>query len=58
MYMNSGDWIENLTALEYHNGKWEIFSYEENKDKLGLRKEEETTEMTLEELISSVTSLN
>lgn len=58
MYLNSGDWIENLTALEYHKGKWTIFSYEENKEKLALRKEEETADMTLEELISSVTSLN
>lgn len=24
MYLNSGDWIENLTALEYNNGNWEI----------------------------------
>lgn len=28
LYLNSGDWVENLTALEYHNGKWEIFRYE------------------------------
>lgn len=28
LYLNSGDWVENLTALEYHNGKWEIFKYE------------------------------
>ena len=26
-YMNSGDWIENLTALEYTNGHWSIYSY-------------------------------
>jgi len=26
-YLNSGDWIENLTALEYHQGKWEIYRY-------------------------------
>jgi hypothetical protein len=25
--MNSGDWIENCTALEYSNGKWELFHY-------------------------------
>ena len=30
-YMNSGDWIENLTALEYNNGNWEIYQYDENK---------------------------
>jgi len=26
-YLNSGDWVENLTALEYNNGVWEIFQY-------------------------------
>ena len=26
-YLNSGDWIENLTALEYNNGEWRIFNY-------------------------------
>lgn len=29
MYMNSGDWIENLTALEYNNNEWEIYHYDE-----------------------------
>ncbi len=28
IYLNSGDWVENLTALEYNNGEWEIFKYE------------------------------
>jgi UDP-2,3-diacylglucosamine pyrophosphatase LpxH len=27
VYMNSGDWIENLTSLEYVDGKWSIFCY-------------------------------
>ena len=27
MYLNSGDWIENLTALEYHKGKWKLYHY-------------------------------
>jgi UDP-2,3-diacylglucosamine pyrophosphatase LpxH len=31
MYLNSGDWVENMTALEYHNGKWEIYTYNENE---------------------------
>lgn len=26
-YLNSGDWMENLTSLEYNNGGWEIFRY-------------------------------
>lgn len=29
-YLNSGDWIENLTALEYNNGSWEIYHYDED----------------------------
>ena len=28
-YLNSGDWIENCTALEYHEGEWQIYQYEE-----------------------------
>jgi UDP-2,3-diacylglucosamine pyrophosphatase LpxH len=27
-YMNSGDWVENLTALEYYQGKWSLYRYE------------------------------
>jgi len=27
IYMNSGDWIENLTGLEYNNGQWSIYRY-------------------------------
>lgn len=29
IYLNSGDWIENLTALEYTDGKWEIYRFDE-----------------------------
>jgi UDP-2,3-diacylglucosamine pyrophosphatase LpxH len=28
-YLNSGDWVENCTALEYNKGEWSIFSYYE-----------------------------
>jgi UDP-2,3-diacylglucosamine pyrophosphatase LpxH len=28
-YLNSGDWIENLTALEYQHNEWQIFQYQE-----------------------------
>ncbi len=27
MYLNSGDWIENLTSLEFNNGSWRIYRY-------------------------------
>lgn len=29
-YLNSGDWIENLTALEYHEGSWKMYEYEKD----------------------------
>lgn len=31
VYMNSGDWVENLTALEYSDGDWSIFRYKEEE---------------------------
>ncbi len=30
MYLNSGDWVENLTALEYNLGTWRIYKYSED----------------------------
>lgn len=30
MYLNSGDWVENLTSLEYQWGKWTIYQYDES----------------------------
>lgn len=30
MYLNSGDWVENLTALEYNNGQWKIYRYQDD----------------------------
>lgn len=31
LYLNSGDWIENLTALEYVNNEWQIYKFDENE---------------------------
>lgn len=28
-YLNSGDWVEHLTALEYSQNEWKIFEYDE-----------------------------
>lgn len=30
VYLNSGDWIENLTALEFDNGTWRIYKYRDD----------------------------
>ncbi|WP_294818597.1 UDP-2,3-diacylglucosamine diphosphatase [uncultured Flavobacterium sp.] len=34
MYLNSGDWVESLTALEYNLGQWSIFNYREDYKKM------------------------
>ncbi|MEP6615663.1 MAG: UDP-2,3-diacylglucosamine diphosphatase [Ginsengibacter sp.] len=31
VYLNSGDWIENLTALEYSNGSWAMYRFDANE---------------------------
>jgi len=28
-YLNSGDWVENMTALEYNNGEWKLVWYKD-----------------------------
>ncbi|MFL1895475.1 UDP-2,3-diacylglucosamine diphosphatase [Aquimarina sp. 2-A2] len=33
-YLNSGDWVENLTALEYHDQKWSLMHYTDTYLKL------------------------
>jgi UDP-2,3-diacylglucosamine pyrophosphatase LpxH len=30
IYLNSGDWVENLTSLEYNNKKWTIYQHDNN----------------------------
>lgn len=41
-YLNSGDWIENLTALEYNKKKWRL--YEHKKESPTFETEEENFE--------------
>ncbi len=30
VYLNSGDWVENLTSLEYDKGAWRIYRYQDD----------------------------
>jgi len=42
LYLNSGDWIENLTALEYVNGEWSMYKFDEDEaDKMKAETSEE-----------------
>ena len=54
LYLNSGDWVENLTALEYSFKRWRIYHY--NHDKLSpFFVDEDLKEMDMNELIASIT---
>ena len=60
-YMNIGDWIENLTSLEYVEGKWSIyqFNHEEFKEVEHSEENEEPTNSKLfDSLISEFNFLN
>ncbi|WP_291072725.1 UDP-2,3-diacylglucosamine diphosphatase [Empedobacter sp. UBA5987] len=54
VYMNSGDWIENLSALEYIDGNWSVFYFEEHKHTLMQNLEEIEFNYSLDELIVSI----
>ena len=56
LYLNSGDWVENLTALEYFFKRWRIYQY--NHDKLSpFFVDEDLKGMDVNELITSITGI-
>ncbi len=55
MYLNSGDWIENLTALEYNEGEWTIYKYDEVALKYQSEEDdEEDIELSSSQLFSNM----
>ncbi|WP_353168551.1 UDP-2,3-diacylglucosamine diphosphatase [Flavobacterium sp.] len=59
VYLNSGDWIENLTALEYHNKNWKIYTYDKNDFKEELDFDHQDVVLkNIDELIKEVVSFN
>ena len=63
IYLNSGDWIENLSSLEWNDGKWSIYLYDNDTHLKASLKEmdaaeeeaEPTSSVGLEQLIMKVT---
>lgn len=54
-YLNSGDWIENLTALEFHEGSWSMYRHENHTPAAELilcDNAPDTTDMRAKELFS------
>ncbi len=58
LYLNSGDWIENLTSLEYHNQEWKLVHYQQEKLEVFVEPEEELENLliTPENIITDITS--
>lgn len=50
-YLNSGDWVENLSALEYNNGEWSLYRFDENEiEKMNLEESLQESELNNDEL--------
>lgn len=60
IYMNSGDWIENLTSLEYNDGKWSIYRYADDKKAhaVEINKKKQAKESPKEMMASLMQELN
>jgi UDP-2,3-diacylglucosamine pyrophosphatase LpxH len=59
IYLNSGDWIENLSALEYNDGNWTIYRYNEElfgDSILNKIEEEVETDLTTNQLFANLLS--
>jgi UDP-2,3-diacylglucosamine pyrophosphatase LpxH len=57
-YLNSGDWVESLTSLEYSNKEWDLYHFS-HKDYAKYKNEQEMTDIemkSLEYLINEITS--
>ncbi|WP_339653848.1 UDP-2,3-diacylglucosamine diphosphatase [uncultured Maribacter sp.] len=54
LYLNSGDWVKHMTALEYSFKRWKLYRYE--NDKLAsFYMDEDLKSMDMNELIASIT---
>jgi hypothetical protein len=56
--MNSGDWVENLSALEYASGEWNVFSFnEQDFEKIKLKTEKPVPDVSTDEVMFYINSL-
>lgn len=53
-YLNSGDWIENLTTLEYNNNEWVIYKYNEEEFALDQNPIDELTDKSTKEIFNEL----
>jgi len=62
LYLNSGDWVESLSALEYSNGNWQIVNYshtdfiEEKDEETAMDNEDLKAKLNIKELLEKIKS--
>jgi UDP-2,3-diacylglucosamine pyrophosphatase LpxH len=54
VYLNSGDWIENLTALEYNKKEWRLYTHEKKLNSLPVEEDFEGESNLAEQFISLI----
>lgn len=56
LYLNSGDWVENFTALEYQFKRWKLYNFSEDKLTPFLTcKKDDKEELEVKDLIAAIT---
>jgi UDP-2,3-diacylglucosamine pyrophosphatase LpxH len=59
VYMNSGDWVEHMTALEYENKCWRLFEYQAKDFPVSYQKEtKQTLNVVTDDFIVHLSRLN
>ncbi|GAB5399482.1 MAG: UDP-2,3-diacylglucosamine diphosphatase [Aureisphaera sp.] len=58
IYLNSGDWIENLTALEYNNESWKLYQHGTPRPVINSITNDMDDEETLPEMLSAFITAN
>jgi UDP-2,3-diacylglucosamine pyrophosphatase LpxH len=57
-YLNSGDWVENLSALEYVSGEWNVFVFNEREfEKIKLKTDKPIPDVSTDEIMFYINSL-
>lgn len=52
IYLNSGDWVEHMTALEYENKNWRLFEYQSKDFPINCQEE---TRQTFDVITDNIT---
>ena len=58
LYLNSGDWVESLSALEYNNGEWRLYQYnlgDSSEEEVENETEDAFHTMDIKELLAQFT---